>query len=290
MTDNFAALDGLNLLDHGDAKERDLWPSVGKALSNYELFWRNLIVLLSNRIEPSIPFGNPEWIQARATIPCAYERLAMHNYSLFYFTARAREAIEKDHQRLASGNYPHPEIVFFYLQASVDHIEKLKRIARDILRDLGIDPKFPKPGPLRYKTISTYRNAFTHDPVLGRRIGHDREMLPPETLLERKEYLLWRDIARIPDSDMKDEVTLENQLWQRLCVFLQKLWECLTEAFVQVRPCDKFIADLGLTLPIRCTMPNSLWTNTTSGTTSAASGSIFLPAHSNALSPKTWPS
>ena len=126
MSDSFAALDGFNLLHHGDARERDLWPRVATALSNYELFWRALIVLLSNRIEPSIPVGGSGWIQARATIPCAYERLAMHNYSLFYFAARARQAIDEDRQRLASGNYPHPEITFFYLKASVDHAKGLR--------------------------------------------------------------------------------------------------------------------------------------------------------------------
>jgi hypothetical protein len=50
MTDRFAELDGFNIRHHGDAREKDLWPTVASALSNYELFWRALIVLLSNRI------------------------------------------------------------------------------------------------------------------------------------------------------------------------------------------------------------------------------------------------
>jgi hypothetical protein len=254
--DDFAELDNLTLRSHGDVREQDLWPIVGTALSQYEAFWRALIVLQSNRIEPSIPFGTPEWVLARPMMPRVYEKLAMHNYSLFYFTARARQAIYDDHQRLASGKYPHPEIAFFLLQAAVENSEKLRKVARDILRDLGMQRKFPKPGPLRYKTIRDYRDAFTHDPLLGRRISNGRELLPPEaSLREEGKMLLWRDIARIPETEMKDELKLEEQLWQRLTTFLQEQWKCLTEAFVQARQCDKFLEALALAplLPIRRT-------------------------------------
>jgi hypothetical protein len=286
MSDNFAALDGFNLLHHGDARERDLWPIVAPTLSKYELFWRALIVLLSNRIEPSIPVGGSGWIQARATIPCAYERLAMHNYSLFYFAARARQAIDEDRQRLASGNYPHPEIAFFLLHAAAQHAQELQRVARDeILLHLGIGlPVKPGPGPI-YDTIRKYRDAFTHDPVLGRAIDQGRELLPPENRLpkEHKKYPLWRDIATIPASEMVDGLGLEEQLWQRLSAFLQRLWQSLTEAFLQARQCDKFMSDLRLTdlLPIRCTTLNTLWANSRSETTS---GSWFFPTRSDATS------
>jgi hypothetical protein len=287
MSDNFAALDGFNLLHHGDDRERDLWPIVATELSNYELFWRALIVLLSNRIEPSNPVGRLEWIQARASIPCAYERLAMHNYSLFYFAAKARQAIDEDRQRLASENYPHPETAFFLLQASVEHAQELQRIARDeILCHLGIRRRFPKhPEPL-YKTIRIYRNAFTHNPVLGRRVSHDREFLPPETHLPKREhdrYPPWRDTASIPTTEMIDLLDLEEDLWRRLSAFLQNQWEHLTEAFVQARQCPKFIADLrlGHLLPIRCTTLNTLWSNSRSETTS---GSWVFPMRSDATS------
>jgi hypothetical protein len=291
MTNSFAGLDDLNLVQHGDVRERDLWPPVSKTLSQYESFWRALIVLLSNRIETSIPFEDPKWIQARSKIPCVYERLAMHSYSLFYFTARARQAIEEDRLRVESRNYPHPEIVFFYLHGSVENAEQLKLIARDILRDLGMSPKFPRPGALRYETIRKYRDAFTHDPILGRRIiSHAQELLPPETRLPRKgDFLLWRETARIPTSDMIDELKLEDRLWQRLSTFLQNQWECLTEEFVRARQCEKFLADLRLAelLPIRRTTPNTLWHANTvgaSGTFSSSPGPGYFsfPARSDA--------
>jgi hypothetical protein len=287
MTDNFAELNGFNLLTHGDAREQDLWPTVASALSNYELFWRNLIVLLTNRIERGISFGGSEWIQARATIPSEYERLAMHNYSLFYFAARARQAIYEDRQRLASGNYPHPEIVFFTLQACVEHAKALHGLAESILHDLGVGWTLPNQPEDLYQTIGLYRNALTHDPLLGRAIDQGREWLPRKRWLPKmgEEFLLWRDTAPIPMDEMIDLLDLEEQHWTEISAFLQKHWGALTMAFVKARECDKFITDLGLIdlLPIRCTTPNiTLWTNTTSGTTSAASGCISLPAQSNA--------
>jgi hypothetical protein len=216
MKDSFTELDVLNIHDHGDARERDIWPTVSIALSKYELFWRTLIVLLTNRIAPSIPVAAaPEWIRLRSTIPCEYEQLAMHNYSMFYFAATARQAIDENHQRLASGGYSHPERAFFALHASVEHAKKLQSLARNILSDLGMQCKFPKhPEPL-YETIRLYRHAFTHDPVLGRAIEHGRELLPPQARLRKekdKKPLLWRDIAAIPTSDMINGLKLEDQL------------------------------------------------------------------------------
>jgi hypothetical protein len=276
MTSSFAGLDDLNLLQHGDVRERDLWPMVSGALSQYEPFWRALIVLLSNRIEPSVRFEDPAWIQARSTIPCAYEQLAMHNYSLFYFSARARQAIDEDGQCLEAGNYPHPETAFFLLQAAVDHAKGLQLGARNILRHLGLRPEFPKHPEDLYRTIGSYRNAFTHNPVLGRAINQGRELLPPETWLPKKgdKNLMWSDIARIPMSEMIDGLKLEEDLWGRLSAFLQKQWEVLTGEFVQARQCDKFIADLGLAvlLPIRSATLSTL-TMGASGT-SGASGAF----------------
>jgi hypothetical protein len=289
MTSSLAGLDDLNLLQHGDLRERDLWSTVSGALSQYEPFWRTLIVLLSNRIEPSVRFGDPAWIQARSMIPRSYEQLAMHNYSLFY-AARARQAIDEDRRHLASGNYPHPEIAFFLLHAAAQHAQELQRIARDeILLHLGIGlPVKPGPGPI-YDTIRKYRDAFTHDPVLGRAIDQGRELLPPENRLlkEHEKYPLWRDIATIPASEMVDGLGLEEQLWGRLSAFLQRLWQSLTDAFLQARQCDKFIADLSLAdlLPIRSATltTHTMGASGTSGTFSAGS-SYFWPARSDAPS------
>jgi hypothetical protein len=254
MTDPFAFCDDLNIRDHGDAREKELWPAVAVALSQYELFWRNLIVLLTNRIDPNISAEHPEWIRLRSSIPRVYEQLAMHNYSLFYYAAAARCAIDEDHQRLTSGKYPRPECVFFALEGVSQNAERTQQIARNILCGLDVRWKFPKhPKPL-YETIGLYRNAFSHDPLLGRAIEHGRELLPPPERLPKKgRPLLWRDIAEIPNGEMVDGLRLENQLWQQLASFLQDQWISLTKAFLQARQLSKFVADLGLAsfLPIR---------------------------------------
>src|SRR5207247_10913147 len=65
---------------------------------------------------------------------------------------------------------------------------------------IGLTPEPPGPN----KTIRTYRNAFTHNPVLGRAVSHGRELLPPEAKLPtRTRPLLWRDIEKIPASQKK---------------------------------------------------------------------------------------
>lgn len=272
MEDMFTALDDLHLQEHGDARERHVWRNVATALPNYEEFWRTLIVLLTNRIDPSIPFGSV-WTRLRSTIPQAYEQLAMHNYSLFYYAAVARQSIDGDRRRLASGDYPHPERVFFALQACIENAKHLQYIARDILRGLLIAPELPRhPGHL-YKEIGAYRNAFTHDPVLGRAVDHGRELLPsPELLPRRGRPLLWRDVAAIPSGHMIDCIECEDRCWQGLTTFFQTQWAALTDVFVQARQYPKFLADLGLAafLPIR------LISNTASlAGPSAASGTII---------------
>lgn len=253
MADRFSGLSVLTIAAHGDAREQDVWGDVASTLSNYETFWREFIVLLTNRITT---VATPDWIRLRATIPADYERLAMHNYSLFYYAATAWRAIADDRRRLAAGAYPHPERFFAAMQACVEHAKPLQELARDILRSVGVDkPKFPKHPQDLYGTIGAYRNAFAHNPVLGRGVHQGRDLLPPLRLLPKKgSPMLWRDAATIPAAEMIDGITLEEELWQRLAEFLQAQWASLAEAFIEARNHDKFIEDLGLNgfLPIRC--------------------------------------
>jgi hypothetical protein len=254
MADDYADLALLTLAGHGDARERDVWPGVATSLSNYETFWRELIVLLTNRVVPAAVAG-PEWIRLRPSIPVEYEKMAMHNYSAFYYAASAWRVIEDDRERLASGAYPQPERFFAAMQACVEQAKALQRLARNILRRVGIDrPKLPKHPDGLYKTIGAYRNAFAHSPVLGRAVAQSRELLPPENRLPKNGILLWRDAAAIPTEELIDGLKLENDLWGRLAEFLQAQWKALTEAFIEARKQEQFIKDLGLRalLPIGC--------------------------------------
>jgi hypothetical protein len=253
MANRFAGLSVLTVAAHGDAREQDVWRDVASTLSNYETFWREFIVLLTNRITP---VAAPEWIRLRAAIPADYERLAMHNYSLFYYAATAWRAIADDRKRLAARAYPHPERFFAAMQACVEHARPLQKLARGILRDVGVDkPKFPKHPEKLYGTIGAYRNAFAHDPVLGRAADQGRDLLPPQHRLPKVgSPMLWRDAATIPAAEMIDCLTLEEDLWRHLAEFLQAQWAALAEEFIEARKHDKFIEDLGLNgfLPIRC--------------------------------------
>ncbi len=258
MAGRFSGLLILTIAAHGDARERDVWGDVGSTLSNYETFWRELIVLLTNRV---VPVAAPDWIRLRATIPADYERLAMHNYSLFYYAATAWRAIDDDRKRLPSGAYPHPERIFAAMQACVEQTKPLQKLARDILRGVGVDrPKFPKHPQDLYETIGAYRNAFAHNPVLGRAVDQGRELLPPQHRLPKDgSPMLWRDAAGIATAEMTDGLKLAEDLWQRLAEFLQAQWASLAEAFIEARKHDRFIQDLGLNglLPIRCAPPDA---------------------------------
>jgi hypothetical protein len=257
MADDYDGLAILTLACHGEARERDFWPDVSSRLSNYDVFWRDLIVLLTKRIV-SVAVAGPEWIRLRPSIPEDYERLAMHNYSLFYYAATAWRAIEDDRKRLDGGTYPHPERIFAAMQACVEQTKPLQDLARSILRRIGIErPKLPKHPQHLYETIGAYRNAFAHDPVLGRAVDQGRELLPPRERLPKKndkKQFLWRHAGAIPSSEMIDGLTLENDLWMELAGFLQDQWKALSEMFVEARKHEGFIKDLALArlLPIRC--------------------------------------
>jgi hypothetical protein len=47
----FDELSAFQLADQGDRRERRLWALVSGELSEYEVFWRTLIVPLTNRVE-----------------------------------------------------------------------------------------------------------------------------------------------------------------------------------------------------------------------------------------------
>jgi hypothetical protein len=221
----------------------------------------------------------PAWIRIRSTIPLEYEQLAMHNYSLLYYAAAARQEIEKDRRRIAAGKYPRPELAFFMMQICVERAIDLQRIARKIFCALAIRHKLPKHPKSLYEAIGAFRNAFAHDPILGRATAHGREMLPPPERLPKKgRPLLWRETADMSVNCMIDGLAYQERLWQELASFLQEQWASLAEAFLQVRQQPKFVADLGLAafLPI-CQVPNAA---SPSGPR-AASGTIVARSDSN---------
>jgi hypothetical protein len=248
------------LLDHGDAREKTMWPSVSNRLSGYEQFWRTFIILLTNRIDPSRDCHEHAWIRLRDCVPRQYEDIAMSNYSVFYYAAAALEQMEINCSHVALGKYPHPELVFFQLQTCVENAKRLQSTARTLLASLKVTCRIPKHPEACYQTIGAYRNAFSHDPVLGRAATHGRELIPPEGILpnrsNKNNFLRWSDTDKISIRELVDCLECQRQLWNQLTIFFQKMWEALSECFLRARIEDKFIQDLSLStlLPIRFTM------------------------------------
>ena len=256
LTQNdFVELEQFNLAHHGDAREKAIWLLVSTTLSNYEKFWKAFIVLLTNRIDLAA-FSTPEWIRVRNGIPRDYEDLAMSNYTTLYYGALAAEQIRENDSLVATGKHYRPELVFFYLECCIENAQRLHRSASTLLGPLCRLPKQPQKDC--YETVGRYRNAFAHDPVLGRAIAHSRELVPPPHRLpsgkNSNAFLRWSEVEQIPVSEMIDCIDCYQQLWSRLAVFLQETWESLTKCFTAVRVEEKIVKDLNLAsyLPIRC--------------------------------------
>ena len=111
MSDPFLALDHFTIKDHGDGREKAVWPVVSNELGGYEAFLQALIVLLTNRVDPKI-IGSG-WIRLRSGIPREYEKLAMHNYSVLYYAGSARAQMEDDRLRLKMSQHPCPRARLF---------------------------------------------------------------------------------------------------------------------------------------------------------------------------------
>lgn len=251
----FRNLEQFHLSEHGDAREKATWPSVSDCLSAYEMFWRTFIVLLTNRIDSQKELAH-DWIRLRPGIPRKYETLAMSNYSVLYYAASALQEIDNGRSEIALGRYCRPELVFFQLQVCVENMKRLLSTARALLRELNVNCRLPKQPQNCFQTIGAYRNAFSHDPVLGRAATHRRELIPPAHMLpktrKKDEFLLWSDTDKIPEKEMADCLKCQEQLWNQLAAFMQKMWESLSECFLRARTEDKFIKDVGLSrlLPI----------------------------------------
>jgi len=223
------------------------------------VFWRSFVVLLTNRIDPKFSNTN-EWIRLRPAIPPDCEDVAMASYSLFYYAACTRIAMEHDRQRIDSGAYGQPEFVFFLQQLCVENAKPLRLKASDLLSHLGLHPSLPEHPQTAYMEIGAYRNAFAHNPVLGRAVGVRRGLLPPVSALPRRGVIKrWSDLKKIPPSQMVDSTNLQERLWGELEKFMQDLWTALARHFVEARASTQFAGHLGISslLPIRMTLPDS---------------------------------
>jgi hypothetical protein len=270
---DFANLDQLCLLDHGDAIERFYWPKVSSAISEYEVFWKSFVVLLTNRVNP---LASIDWIMLRDGLPVVYESLLMANYSTFYHCVVSHEQIEIGSKAKAEHGFIHPELFFFSAKACLDNLSTLQSEARGLLNKVGAQIRFPKSPKVLIKTITRYRHVFAHRKHLGRGSQHGRDLVPVFGHLPKSDKdpeVPWSYTMSLDESEMTDALDYQTRLWDELAVYLQNTWKALDEAFVEFRTEPLFIKAVGLEpfLPIdswvaKRVIPSQLGSLVASGT------------------------
>jgi hypothetical protein len=272
---DFTNLEQLRLLDHGDAIERFYWPKVSSAISEYEVFWKRFVVLLTNRINP---FTFTDWIMLRDGQPAEYESLLMANYSTFYHYVVSQEQIEIGRKAKAEHGFNHPELFFFSAKACLDNLGTLQSEARKLLKCVGAQVRFPKSPNGLVQTITRYRHVFAHRKHLGRGSQHSRDLIPVFGHLPKSDKdpeVPWSYTMSLDESDMTDALDYQTTLWDELGVYLQGTWKALGEAFMEFRSEPLFIQAVGLEsfLPIDPEVVNRVIPSQISSV--AASGTII---------------
>lgn len=246
----YTNLDNFNLISHGDRREQEWGSLVLQRFPAYETFWRRYIVPLTNRIDPDSSFSRDRdsWIRLRDKVRSACEKMAMHNYSVFYYLARATT-------RIHSGQGEFPEDIFSLLDACGDNALAFCKTVRAILDDFGAFVDFlpkqkdelcsarelSKDKIFRggFVEVQEYRDTILHNPVLGRGIQVSREFLPKREFLE-KVRLSWREAACLKPEELVDSEQLFSRLLDETSMFLQETWGRLICELDAVRVTDKF--------------------------------------------------
>lgn len=283
---DFANLDQLRLSDHGDAIERFYWPVVSKPLSEYEVFWKKFIVLLTNRVDSS---AGSNWITLRRGLTKDYESILMSNYTAFYHCVVAHGQIEIGKESRADRGFNHPELFFFSAKACLDRLTALRAQAGEFLsrKSATIRLIIPKPCDINkrksrenmVRAIGSYRGVFTHRNHLGRGTKQGRNLIPRLEHLPKSKGdpdLLWSDTMTLDEAEMTDVLDYQSTLWAELAAYLQDTWRGLADAFVQFRVDPAFIRESGLApfLPIYSGIASQAQPNVTNPI--AASGTMSL--------------
>ena len=243
---DFTNLEQLRLLHHGDAIERFYWPKVSSAISEYEIFWKRFVVLLTNRINP---FSITDWIMLRDGLPAEYESLLMANYSTFYHCVVSHEQIGIGRKAKAERGFNHPELFFFSAKACLDNLGTLQSEARELLKGVGAQIRFPKSPSDLIQAVTRYRHVFAHRKHLGRGSQHGRDLIPVLGHLPKSEKdpeVPWSYTMSLDEKEMTDALDYQARLWDELATYLQVTWKALAAAFVEFRIEPLFIKAVGL--------------------------------------------
>ena len=265
---NFDQLRNLHLTAHGDALERFYWPKVSAVIPNYEMFWREFIVLLTERIDPSAATGS---IRLRMDIPEIYERLLMANYSTFYYFVLTSAQMDLSRAGLESEGPVHPELFFLLAGACLERYKDLQRRSNAVFLGTGLRVKLAVVPDTLAATIRRYRNTFAHDAHLGRGKHYGRQLMVRQTRLPRDTSVgvpLWSEIAEYPRDEMVRMDELQQEVCKDLAAVLDSAWSSLAAACLGFRTTTNFIFATGLTalLPIASMEPSATSSISASGT------------------------
>lgn len=245
-------LNAYSLLAHGDTFESERWPLVKDRFPRYEVFWRSYVVLLTNRINPSIFQTDPSWIRLRTSMPPRFEKLAVCHYSVFYYASRACERRTESnlHKEKANNARIAVEDVFYLLQTCTENLTFFFDAIRDIANDFGIaldglSEQLQKRSP--FKEINAYRNLLLHNPVLGRKMTDSETFLPglPEDVQDAEKYFepfkfSWNAVGNLSDDKFIPASTLLENLENGLLSYLDDKWGIAIEGIEKIRKTDKF--------------------------------------------------
>lgn len=244
----FQNLDSFSILSHGDSLERRAWHFLSKDFPNYEVFWRRYIVILTNRVDPSIPASGLEWILTRKDVPDEYEKMAMCHYSIFYHLVRAIEGMEQT---------PHAPIedTFYMLDSCCDNVLLFFKSMNNIAYELGGPHDFLPTQknwlPEVFNEITDYRDTMLHNPLIGRALGEAGELVPRREFLEAVKFS-WRKAHRLAPEQIANSRELLTALRAQLLQYLQEQWDGILKVLDGLRDRPKFKEVLKVTrfLPI----------------------------------------
>lgn len=248
LVQNITSWDKFNLLEHGDHYEKLWWPKVKDDFPEWEKFWAHHVVPLTNRVDNTKTKRDRKKLLLRDDKSIDSELLEpviMRNYSVFYYLGRAKNAIEQVHL--------FPEDVFIFLRAATENVEDfLGRINR-LCKELHIeDSLVPKWGDIEanqtVRAIKSYREAYSHDPKLGRNPFVDHECIPKIKHL-RKAKMSWTYVQNLPDECFEDSRSYLNELFTDLMILLNPVWGTTTELLDSCRTSEFYLKIYGLELP-----------------------------------------
>ncbi len=229
----------------GDELEKRFYPRLSALFPNYEQFWQTVIVPATMREID----GN---LGLRPGVAKDFELLAMSHYSCYCHLGIAHEMLEM------AGARPYLyDDYFFHLDAAVEMARnRFLRYCEKVWEEVGLAEY-----RVRFETklgsdwqdkksefeqlardVTRYRNAFTHDPRIGRIIERDnRFWIPRYELLDPDKSITWSDIPTF--SYPRDFVCLEDlvlRLMKEVSTSMNALWPEIISMFDSLSNLDAY--------------------------------------------------